>query len=134
LKYDRPDEKLTREERHLQATDATYRDARILWIELHKDRLYSLTTRLLAEADRHGVAEREWLDELEHDHIRDAFTPGSMGVLGLALAEIRTARAVVELRTTHSVHRVLAAGDKLRAGYARIVGGSESEEIPLSPR
>ncbi|MGH9061606.1 MAG: hypothetical protein ACRDZY_19155 [Acidimicrobiales bacterium] len=130
LRYDRPNEKVSREERHLQATTiGSVDDDRHRWITTHTTQLGEVTTRLLAEADQWQVTDREWLDELAHDHQTGGFTPASMAVLGLALGELRTTQALAEVDPSrpvhpshplHQVHRVLAAGDRLRAAYALV--------------
>jgi hypothetical protein len=120
LRYDRPDEKLTRDARREAASLARHGDARAAWIATHHVALDDAATRLLDAADRHQVAEREWLDELAADQARGAWTPGSIGVLGLAITEIRTAPTVLALPGHHTVFRALAAADRIRADFARI--------------
>lgn len=120
LRYDRPDEKLTRDARREAATLVQHGDARAAWIATHHVMLDDAATRLLDAADHYQIIEREWLDELAADQAAGAWTPGSIGVLGLAIAEIRTDPAVLALPGHHAVFRELAAADRIRADFARI--------------
>jgi len=120
LNGDRPDEKLTREARREAALHARHGDTRAAWVATRHVLLDDVATRLLAAADRYQVTEREWLDELAADQAAGAWTPGSIGVLGLAVGELRTAPAVLALPGRHAVFRALAAADRIRADFARI--------------
>ncbi|RJQ70542.1 hypothetical protein D5S17_28860 [Pseudonocardiaceae bacterium YIM PH 21723] len=113
LKYDRPDEKLTRTARRIQREH----DPRDRWVTQHATELQDVAGRVLAAAERHQVT-GEWLEELAADHAAAAWSPASLGVLGLALGELRTASAVTELQTTHNVHRAIAAAEHLRTRFA----------------
>lgn len=118
MAYDRPDEQLSRAARRAAAAD--HDAARYAWVELHREQIAGAAAGLLAAADRYGLEEREWIDELGIDHADGEYTPGSIGVLGLAAGEVRTAPAVVALDTPHGVHRVLVAAERLRSGFARL--------------
>jgi hypothetical protein len=120
LRYDRPNEKLTRDARRAAALYVVHGDARAAWIATRHVMLDDVATRLLDAAARYEVAEREWLDELAADQGATAWTPGSIGVLGLAIGELRTAPAVLALPGHHAVFRALAAADRIRADFARI--------------
>jgi len=88
------------------------------WLTENRSELTAITRKLAAEAIRHKVSSRRWVDELVADIDDDALNPGLPAVLGLAVAEIRTSRSVVELTTTHGVHRALLAADALRCAYS----------------
>ena len=77
-------------------------------------------TGLVDQADRFAVEEREWVDELEIDERDDDLTPATMVILGLAVAELRTAPAVLGLDSTrpYAVHTLLARADDLRSQFA----------------
>lgn len=120
LRYDRPDEKLTRGARQEAALDGQHGDARAAWIATRHIVLDHAATQLLAAADRYQVTERDWLDELAADQASQAWTTGSIGVLGLAIGELRTDPTVLALPGHHPVFRALAAADRIRADFARI--------------
>lgn len=113
LKYDRPDETLTREARRVDGEQ----DQRHRWVRDHQAELAAVAGNLLAAAARFEVT-GEWLEELDADHSAGAWSPASLGVLGLAVAEVRTAPAVTELESTHNVHRAILAAEDLRARFA----------------
>lgn len=124
LRYDRPDEKLTRAERHAARTADQRRSAELHWLDQNAEQLRSLGTALLDHAARHELHgdEREWIDELAID-LRDAvLTPATMVLLGLAAAELRTAAAVLALDSSrpYRVHTVLRGVDELRSRFAAL--------------
>ena len=124
LRYDRPDESITRAARRLerQARDRQPKEA--AWLSAHRDELVTVITGLVAQADRFGLddADREWLDELAIDAREDELRPATMVLLGLACAELRTAPAVLELDSSrpYAVHTVLARADGLRSRFAEL--------------
>lgn len=122
LRYDRPNEKLTRAARREAALDSQHGDARTAWVSTRHVLLDHTTTRLLEAAARYRITERDWLDELAADQDSQAWTPGSIGVLGLAIGEIRTDPTILALPGHHPVFRDLAAADRIRADFARIGG------------
>jgi len=93
LRFDRPDEKLSRAAR--QAARA---------------------------ADHRRLAETRWIDELRVDARDGALVPTTMVLLGLAAAELRTCKAVVALDGSrpHRVHSVLTDADNLRSAFAAL--------------
>lgn len=122
LRYDRPDEKLAREERRIAAVKDAARDAELAWLDAHTVELQQVVAGLSGAADRYGLAEdeRDMLDELVVDAKDDAWSPGSMALLGLAVSEVATAPAVAALAEGAqpcTVHRVLARADALRADF-----------------
>lgn len=122
LAYDRPNEKLTREARRIARQDAEARDQRFLWIDEHRQEIRDVITNVLAEAERFADPDdREFLDELDVDLVADDLTPGTLALLNLACLELRSVPAVLELATTHNVHRRLRAADQLRSQFASIV-------------
>jgi hypothetical protein len=96
LRFDRPDEKLSRAAR--QAARA---------------------------ADQRRLAETRWIDELGIDARDDALVPTTMVLLGLAAAELRTCTAVVapDGGRPHRVHAVLTDADNLRSAFAALGSG-----------
>jgi hypothetical protein len=125
LRYDRPDEQLTRDARRKSALQAAEMD----WVTDHRDQLHQVIADLIAEADRWGLDgdDRLMLDQLaedaadDHDeHADDGLTPGSMLLLNLAVMELATAEPVAELSTApqpYQVHRVLDHANQLRADF-----------------
>ncbi len=116
LRHDCPDPDLTRAGRRDTARDPKH--PAWDWLIENRDDLADVTRKLVAGATRYKVPSRRWLDELIADIDDDALNPGTPAILGLAVAEIRTSRPVVELTTTHDVHRVLLAADALRCRYS----------------
>lgn len=127
LRYDRPDEKLSRAARQA-ARDAQERRSREThWIDEHHDELLCVITALVDQAHLYSLPhdDREWLDELAVDAKDDALTPATMVLLGLASAELRTAAAVVALDShrPHRVHTLLNRADDLRSTFAALGSG-----------
>lgn len=113
LRYDIPDESLTREYRRAQrATDDT--DQRMAWVRANHERLSTVAAKLLAHAWRNlgETDEQDWIDELAADYRTGQFSPGSMTVLGLACGELRAAGPLAG-----TAQRALRAADELRADY-----------------
>lgn len=122
LRYDRPDEKLTRAARRAERERCGRLPAEAAWLAARRDELRAVMAGLVDQADRFGVEERDWIDELEIDGREDDITPATMVVLGLAAAELRTAPAVVGVQATRpaTVHIVLARADDLRSQFAEL--------------
>lgn len=118
LRHDDPTPKLDRTSRRSQPVDPE--DARWTWLADHRDALASVALGLAAVADRHRLLDHRWRDELVADVTDDALTPATLAVLGLTIAEIRTARPIAELTTTHNVHRLLLEGDALRCQFSGV--------------
>jgi hypothetical protein len=120
LRYDRPDEKITRAARHAERQRCARLPAEEDWLAARRDELQSVISALVDQADRLGVEERDWVDELEVDGRDDHLSPATMVILGLATAELRTAPAVVNLEATRpcAVHTALARADELRTQFA----------------
>jgi hypothetical protein len=128
LRYDRPDEQITRAARRSDREARERRPTEDVWLVAHRDELAAVISGLVNEADRFEIADedREWIDELAielrgHDH-----TPATMVILGLAVAELRTAKAVVALEGVrpYAVHGLLARAEGLRSRFADL--GSKS--------
>jgi hypothetical protein len=140
LRYDRPDEQLTRDARRA----ARNRDARQDWIDAHRDEIRAVLAGFLAQARRFADAVApeehegrpdvepgdvdlpsagagEWLDELTADYDADDLTPATLAVAGLAAAELRTAPAVLGLDPRHRLHTALREVEAMRARYAGAV-------------
>jgi hypothetical protein len=124
LRYDRPDEKITRSARQAERAARERRPSEDAWLEARRDELLAVTSGMLREADRFELfdEDREWLDELAVDAQTDGFTPATMVILGLAVSELRTAKAVVALESTrpYAVHGVLGRADSLRSQFAEL--------------
>jgi hypothetical protein len=123
LRYDRPDEKITRTERQAERQARERRPTEEAWLARHRDELLGIITELSYEADRFelGDEDREWLDELAID-ARDEFTPATMVILGLATAELRTAPTILALDgpRPYAVHGLLGRADALRSTFAEL--------------
>ncbi|MBB3606356.1 hypothetical protein FHT40_006047 [Mycolicibacterium sp. BK556] len=128
LRYDRPDEKITRAARRLEREARERAPGELAWVESHRDEIIAVIDGLAGQADRFAIDDegREWLDELVIDARDDDLRPATMVLLGLASAELRTAPAVLELDSSRpfAVHTVLARADRLRCDFAAI-GASE---------
>ncbi|PND54278.1 hypothetical protein CRM90_28870 [Mycobacterium sp. ENV421] len=128
LRYDRPDEKITRAARRLDHLARERVPSELAWVQAHRDEILSVITGLVGQADRFSLAEqnREWLEELVVDARDDELRPTTMVLLGLASAELRTAPSVLELDSSRPfmVHTILARADRLRCDFAAI-GASE---------
>lgn len=132
LRYDRPDEKLSRTARREARSAQERRPAEDRWIAEHRDELKRVIEELVAQADRHQLAdeERDFIDELARDGREDDITPATMSLLNLAVAELRTAAPVLKLlgelladdkhRRPYRVHAVLVHADDLRSDFAAI--------------
>jgi hypothetical protein len=126
LRYDRPDEKITRSARLSARRAQERRPAEDDWLSARRDEMLAVIAELLYEADRFGLLEedREWLDELGIDARDGGFTPATMVILGLAAAELRTAPAILSLESSrpYGVHGLLARVDGLRCAFAELSG------------
>jgi len=122
LRYDRPDEKITRAARRAERERCARLPVEEDWLAARRDELRSVISGLVNEADRLGAEERDWVEELEIDWREDQVTSATMVILGLATAGLRTAPAVVNLGTTRpcAVHTVLARADELRSRFAEL--------------
>jgi hypothetical protein len=118
----RPDEKLARDARRAaRVTKGVEGDVRARWLAEHRRALRTAAAGVLDVADRVGVTCRDWLDELAADLEADAWTPGSIAVLGLAVADVRsdlTFAALSELERTRTYGGPLRDADELRSGFA----------------
>jgi hypothetical protein len=135
LRYDRPDEQLTRAARAAARTAERRRSVEDRWLTEHRHRLLTVIEDLVAEADRYELADedREWIDELAIDARNDGFTRTIMPLLGLASDELRTAQAVVTLhraRPPHRVHTVLEHADTLRSSFAALGASTQAGKKP----
>jgi hypothetical protein len=122
LRFDRPDEKLTRAARQAARAADHRRLVETRWIDEHRAEVLRVIEALVHQADRHriGDEDREWIDELGLDARDDALVPITVVLLGLAAAELRTCPAVVALDggRPHGVHAVLIDADNLRSAFA----------------
>jgi hypothetical protein len=87
---------------------------------------------VVTQAERFGVQDREWIDELEIDGHDDDFSASTMVILGLATAELRTAPTVLNLDSSrpYAVHTVLSRADQLRGQFAAL--GSRASQSAAS--
>lgn len=131
LLYDRPDEKITRAARRGRRESRARREGEQAWLDQHREELIALIADLVEQADYHCLddEDREWVDQLALDVRDDDLSPATMAMLGLAVADIRTASAVLELDTTrpHRIHTVLAGADRLRSQFAEL--GSRTSRL-----
>jgi hypothetical protein len=131
LRYDRPDEKITRAARRLDREARERAPDETAWVRAHQSELGELITALVAQADRLGVQgdDREWLDEVALDARDEDLRPATMVLLGLACAELRTAPAVLDLDSSrpHTVHTLLARADRLRCAFGAVGSKADGE-------
>jgi hypothetical protein len=124
LRYDRPDEKITRSARRSQREARERRPTEQAWIDANRREFVEVITGLVGQADRYKIEDedREWVDQLAIDARDDDLRPATMVILGLATAELRTAPAVLALDSTrpHTVHSLLARADGLRSQFAEL--------------
>lgn len=124
LRYDRPDEKLTRAARLAEREARDRRPTEEAWLAANRAELLDVVAGLVREAARFELQddEREWLDELAADAEAADFTPASMVILGLATAELRTAKAVLALDSSrpYAVHGLLGRAERLRSTFAEL--------------
>lgn len=124
LRYDRPDEKIARASRRSDREALERRPIEDSWLESHRGALINLINDLVAQADHYELEDedREWIDQLRIDARDDDLTPATMVILGLSVAELRTAPAVLALDSTrpHKVHTLLARADGLRTQFSEL--------------
>jgi len=126
LRFDRPDEKVTRASRRAAAEAEARRAVEQTWIEQHAAELTTLAQAVASQADRYELADedREWVDELARDARDGAWTPASMTVLGMATDELQSAPEILALEgpRPHTVHQVLERATALRSEFAALTG------------
>lgn len=122
LRYDRPDEKISRASRRAARERCERLPDEQAWMRMRRNELAAVITDVVSHADRFNVEDREWIDELEIDRRDDEFSASTMVILGLATAELRTAPAVLSLDSSrpYGVHAALARADRLRAQFAKL--------------
>lgn len=127
LRFDRPDEKMTRDARRAESERTERLTVEQTWVAARQDELSQLISDVVEQANRFAVKDREWIDELEIDRRDDDIGPTTMVILGLAVAELRTAPGVLSLDSTrpYGVHTLLARADRLRRDFAQL-GASTS--------
>jgi hypothetical protein len=122
LRYDRPDEKMSRASRRAARERSERLPDEQTWLSARRDEVAAVIADVVAQANRFDVQDREWVDELEIEGHDDDFSAATMVILGLATAELRTAPAVVSLDSArpYAVHSVLARADRLRGQFAAV--------------
>jgi hypothetical protein len=122
LRYDRPDEQISRASRRADRERCERLPDEQTWLSARRDEVAAVIADVVAQADRFDVQDREWIEELEIDGHDDDFTASTMVILGLATAELRTAPTVLSLDSTrpYAVHTVLARADRLRGQFAAL--------------
>jgi hypothetical protein len=130
LSYDRPDEKISRASRRAERDRCERQPDEQSWLAARRNEMSAVIADVVAQAYRFEVPEREWLDELEIDGREDEFTASTMVILGLAIAELRTAPAILRLDSSrpYAVHTALARADQLRSQFAAL-GSKGAESI-----
>lgn len=125
LHYDRPDEKITRAARCAERERRGRWPAEEAWLGARHNELRIVIAGLVEQADRFEIEEREWIDELGVDGCTGDFTSGTMTIMGLAAAELRSAPAVLALDGSrpYTVHTVLARADELRCQFGALGAG-----------
>jgi hypothetical protein len=122
LRYDRPDEQIMRAARRADREALQRRPVEDVWLTRRHDELLAVITGLVDQAERYRVddADREWVDQLVMDAREDDLRPTTMVILGLAVAELRTAAPILALDSTRpaTVHALLARADRLRSEFA----------------
>ena len=122
LRYDRPDEKISRASRRAALERCERLPDEQTWLSARRDEVAAVIADVVAQADRFGVQDREWIEELEIDGHDDDFSASTMVILGLATAELRAAPTVLNLGSSrpYAVHTVLARADQLRGQFAAL--------------
>jgi hypothetical protein len=122
LRYDRPDEKISRDSRRAARERCERAAGEREWLTVRRDDVAAVIADVVAHANRFDIEDREWVDELEIDGRDGELTPATMVILGLATAELRTAPAVLCLDSSRpcAVHAVLARADQLRSQFAQL--------------
>jgi hypothetical protein len=124
LRYDRPDEQITRTARRANREARERRPAEDAWLDACREELAAVIAGLVGAADRFEIEneDREWVDELAIDVRGHDLTPATMVILGLAVAELRTAPAVLALdgARPYAVHGLLARAEGLRGRFAEL--------------
>lgn len=122
LRYDRPDEKISRAARQAERQTQERRPVEDAWLDAHRGELNRVICDLLAAAERLGLADedREWLDELAVDGRAMVLNPATMVIIGLAAAEVRTSPFMLGLDSSRpcAVHATLQRVERLRAQFA----------------
>jgi hypothetical protein len=135
LRYDRPDEKITRAARQAERAAQERRHTEAAWLDARRTELLEVVDSLVREATRYELLddEREWLDELAVDAEVGEFTSASMVILGLAAAELRTAKAVLALDSSrpYAVHGLLGRAERLRSAFAELGAKDGQKESPV---
>jgi len=124
LRYDRPDEKISRAARQADRQARERRPVEDAWLDAHRSEIAGAIVELLSAAERMRLAEqdREWLDELAVDGRTAVFNSATMVILGLAAAELRTSRSMLELDSSRpcAVHGTLQRVERLRGRFAEL--------------
>jgi hypothetical protein len=124
LRYDRPDEQITRAARRSDREARERRPAENAWLDARREELAAVISGLVGAADRFEIddEDREWVDELAIEMREEDLTPSTMVILGLAVAELRTAPAVLALDSVRpsAVHGLLARAEGLRSRFAEL--------------
>jgi hypothetical protein len=122
LRYDRPDEKLSRASRSAERERRDRWPIEQAWLDAWRDELRAVIAGLVEQADRLDVVERDWVDELDIDGRADDISAATIVILGLASAELRTAPSVLGLDSArpYAVHSLLARADNLRNQFAEL--------------
>lgn len=125
LEFDRPDEKISRAARRAHRDAERLRTVQQHWLDAHQAEVVDVIEGLICQADRYQLdAEtREWLDELADDIHHDVpLSPPSMAVLGLAIADLRVAPAILAIDSSRpsKVHALLVRADALRSRFAAL--------------
>jgi hypothetical protein len=135
LRYDRPDEKLTRQARSQRRETGEPETQEEEWLKTHRAELVDIGVALVEQADLYQLSDtdREWLDELAVDARDGNLTPATMIILGLAVGELRTARPVLALTSERpfKVHTLLARADALRTRFAEL--GAKGRTVDREP-
>lgn len=132
LRYDRPDEKISRESRRSERERHARMPVEEAWLRSRRNELLEIITGLVHQAESHDVEEREWLEELEVDGREGDFNPATMVILGLAAAELRTAPAILRLDGSrpYAVHTLLARAEDLRSEFAELGAKTARSRVP----
>jgi hypothetical protein len=124
LRYDRPDEKIMRAARSSAREALQRRPAEMAWLQTHHEDLLAVIVELVGQAGQYGLddEDREWVDQLAIDARDDDLRPATMVILGLAVAELRTAPAILAVGDSRprAVHALLARADGLRSQFAEL--------------
>src|SRR5439155_27027474 len=84
LRYDRPDEKITRATRQSERERLARTPSEEAWLSTHREELMTVITGFVQQADRFEIDDREWVVEIAIDWRADDIPSSTLRFLWLA--------------------------------------------------